>query len=320
MAPVISAALRAVVIPVLILLLVGCQAIRSPKVEELRDRYMTASSRMVEVDGVEVHLQDEGKGPTILLLHGASASLHTWEPWVRSLRHEFRVLAIDLPPSGLTGPRPDQRYDPEAYVALVGAVLDHGGVDRAILVGNSLGGYIAARFAARYPDRVSGLVLISPAGYPQELPWPLRLLSMPGLGRLHTWITPRWVVQRGVASAYGDPARIRPGIVDRYWDLIRAPGNRQGLRELARTMDEVRLQEPEWVEDVQAPTLVVWGDADDFTPLELADRWKEDLPHMRLEILEGVGHVAMEEVPARSLEVIRPFLAELRTRDSKLDP
>lgn len=135
---------------------------------------------------------------------------------------------------------------------------------------------------------------------------------MPGIGRLHTWVTPRWVVSRGVASAYGDPGRIRPGIVDRYWDLLRAPGNRSGLRSLARTMDELRRQEPDWVGDVEVPTLVLWGEADTFTPVGLAMRWKEDLPHMELVILEDVGHVAMEELPDRSLEVVRPFLVRLR--------
>jgi len=297
------------------LLLLGCQAFRSPSPDQLRERYMDPGSRMVEVAGVELHLRDEGEGPTLILLHGASASLHTWEPWARSLRGDHRVLSLDLPPSGLTGPHPEERYDPEAYLALVNGVLDHAGVDEAILVGNSLGGYIAARYASRHPERVRGLVLISPAGYPQELPWPLRLLTLPVLGRIHSWITPRWMVERGVASAYGDPGRIRPGVVDRYWELLRAPGNRSGMRRLARTMDELRDREPEWVEDIRVPTLVVWGGADTFTPVELAHRWKEDLPQMELVILEGVGHVAMEELPARSLEVVRPFLADLRERE-----
>jgi len=300
---------------ILITSLAACQGFRTADTEHLQSRYMDEHSRMVEVDGVRVHLRDEGEGPALLLLHGASASLHTWDPWVRSLRWDHRVLSVDLPPSGLTGPHPDDRYDPAAYLALVEGVLEHAGVEEAVLVGNSLGGYIAARYAARHPHRVRGLVLISPAGYPQALPWPLRLLATPGVGRIHSRITPRWIVARGVASAYGDPGRIRPGVVDRYWELVRAPGTREGLRHLARSMDDLRQREPEWVEDVTVPTLVVWGADDNFTPVELAERWQEDLPDMELVILEGVGHVAMEEVPARSLEAVRPFLASLRDRE-----
>jgi len=295
--------------------LAACQGFRAANPEHLQSRYMDEHSQMVEVDGVRLHLRDEGEGPALLLLHGASASLHTWEPWVRSLRWDHRVLSVDLPPSGLTGPHPEDRYDTDAYLALVDGVLDHAGAEEAVLVGNSLGGYIAARYAARHPDRVRGLVLISPAGYPQALPWPLRLLATRGVGRIHSRITPRWMVARAVASAYGDPARIRPGVVDRYWELVRAPGNREGLRHLARTMDELRQREPEWVEEVTVPTLLLWGEADRFTPVELAERWQEDLPDMELVILEGVGHVAMEELPARSLEVVRPFLASLRDRE-----
>lgn len=134
--------LKLVLLP---LLLLGCQAFRSPSWDQLADRYMYPTSHMVEVDGVEVHLRDEGEGPVILLLHGASASLHTWDPWVQALREDYRVLSVDLPPSGLTGPHPDDRYDPQAYLSLLDGILNLASVDQVILVGNSLGGHIAAR-------------------------------------------------------------------------------------------------------------------------------------------------------------------------------
>lgn len=292
------------------LLAASCQAFRTADRETLEALYMDERSETASVAGMDVHLRDEGAGPPLLLLHGATASLHTWEAWARELVDEYRVLRIDLPPSGLTGPHPEGRYDPEAYLELVDGILEHTGARQPVLVGNSLGGYVAARYAARWPERVRGLILLNPAGYPQSLPWTLRLPAMRGIGRLFQWVTPRWVVARGVASAYGDPDRVEENVVDRYWHLLRAPGNRAGVRELARTMDRLRQEEPEWVADIDVPTLVIWGDEDEFTPVEFAERWEQDLPRGTAVILDGVGHVPMEEVPARSLEVVRPHLRE----------
>ena len=298
----------------LLALLSGCQALRTADPERLVPAYTEPASRFVEVADTEVHLVDEGEGPAMLMLHGAASSLHDWDGWARELSRDHRVLRIDLPPFGLTGPLPGGRYDPDVYLELVHEVLDESGVEEVVLVGNSLGGYIAANYAAVHPERVRALVLVSPAGYPQSLPWPLRVPTLPVIGWISQHVTPRWVVARGIRDAYGDPERIEPGTIDRHFDLIRAPGAREGLRQLARTMDELRHEPPDWVDEVQAPALILWGEDDDFSSVELADLWIESLPEARLVTLPGVGHVAMEEVPERSLAVARPFLDDVLDR------
>jgi pimeloyl-ACP methyl ester carboxylesterase len=292
----------------LFLALGACQAVRTVERERLLAEYRDPTAGFVQVDGVELHLQDEGQGPALLLLHGAGASLHTWDAWARELREEYRVLRVDLPPFGLTGPHPEDRYDPETYLALLDGLLDQVGVEEAVLVGNSMGGHVAARYAATRPDRVRALVLLAPAGYPQSLPWSLRILSSRLLGWFTGRVTPRWVVARAVADAYGDPDRIAPGTVDRYWRLLRGPSVRRGFRRLASEMDRLRREEPEWVREIQAPTLLLWGDQDRFVPPAHARNWLLDLPHGRVVLLEGVGHVPMEEVPEESLEAVRGFL------------
>jgi pimeloyl-ACP methyl ester carboxylesterase len=287
---------------------VGCQSVSQADPGRLEARYMGDGSRLVDVAGLRVHLRDEGEGPPLLLLHGAVASLHSWDAWAEVLRTDHRVLRIDLPPFGLTGPHPAHRYDPVAYVELVDAVLDQAGVEEAVLAGNSLGGYIAARYAAERPGRVRGVVLVSPAGYPQPLPWALRLAAMPGVGEALVSVTPRWVVALAVRDAFGDPDRIPPGTVERYHELLRGPGNRDGLRHLARVMEEEAKTEPAWVGDIRAPVLLLWGEEDTFTPVEQAALWSRDLRRAEVIVLEGVGHVAHEEVPERTLRWVRPFL------------
>jgi pimeloyl-ACP methyl ester carboxylesterase len=137
------------------------------------------------------------------------------------------------------------------------------------------------------------------------------------VGEAMTAVTPRWVVALGVRDAYGDPDRIAPGVVDRYHELLRAPGNRDGLRRLARVMDEIRREEPDWVRRIEAPTLVLWGAEDSFTPVEHARLWERDLDDAEVVILEGVGHVAHEEVAARSLAEVRRLLEAIRRRREK---
>ncbi len=289
----------------------ACQAVRTPDPDDLAFRYGTPNSVFHEIGGMRIHLTDEGEGVPLVLLHGTAASLHTWDAWARSLRSQYRVTRYDLPPFGLSGPHPDRRYHPDMHLQVLDELLERLRLEEVVLVGNSLGGYLSALYAARNPERVRALVLVSPAGYPQELPWILRLPLRPVVGSAAVRITPRWVISRAVRDAYGDPERVEPGVVDRYYDLIRAPGARQGFRALAELMEELRHREPDWVEEVTAPTLVIWGEEDRYTPVELAERWVQDLPCSRLVVLPGVGHLAMEEAPERSLEAVRPFLEEV---------
>lgn len=277
----------------------------------LEERYAPPPSRFVELEdpGIRVHVRDEGEGPALLLLHGAGSSLHTWEEWTEQLTWGYRVVRLDLPPFGLTDPHPADVYEPDVYLEVVAKVVEALDLEDPVVVGNSLGGYVAARYAAHHSEGVRAAILLAPAGYPQQLPGPLRIMAIRGLGRVSSWLTPRWVVDRTVRRAYGDPQRVPAAVVDRHHELLRAPGARQGFREVVRTMDRFAESEPAWVEDVEVPTLLLWGEEDRFVPVELAERWAEDLPRAELAVLPDVGHVPMEEAPLRSLTLVRPFLA-----------
>lgn len=293
-------------------LLAACGSWRTMDRSALEDRYAGPPSEFVELDEVEglrVHVRDEGTGPPLLFLHGAGSSLHTWDAWARQLRWGYRVVRIDLPPFGLSDRHPEDRYGPEAYLEVMDALMEALEIEDPVVVGNSVGGYVAARYAAHNPEGTRGAVLLAPAGYPQTLPGVLRLVALRGLGRAVSWLTPRWLVERTVRRAYADPERVPAAVVDRHHELLRGPGNRQGFRDVVLLMDDLRLDEPNWVEDVTVPTLLMWGEEDRFVPVELAPRWLEDLPDAELVRLPDVGHVPMEEAPVRSLALLRPFLA-----------
>jgi alpha/beta hydrolase fold len=118
--------------------------------EELRGPFAPAPSIFLEIMGMQVHLRDEGprndKSP-VILIHGTSSSLHTWDGWAQALTRERRVIRFDLPGFGLTGPSADGTYSTHKDVSLVVAILDSLAIKRCVLGGNSLGGTVSWRTA-----------------------------------------------------------------------------------------------------------------------------------------------------------------------------
>jgi triacylglycerol esterase/lipase EstA (alpha/beta hydrolase family) len=128
--------------------------------------YANDRSRFVRIGGARVHMRDQGNpdGIPLVLIHGANSSLHVWEGWARALKHEARLILVDLPGHGLTGAWPRGDYTVEAYADFIEMLVDTLNLDRFVLVGHSLGGGVAWTFAATRPDRVSQLILVNSAG------------------------------------------------------------------------------------------------------------------------------------------------------------
>ena len=160
-------------------------------VSALQAKWAPPPSQFIAVRGMQLHVRDEGPrddAVPIVLLHGTGASLHTWDGWTRELTRERRVIRFDLPGFGLTGPSPDGVYSIESYVDTVLAVADTLGVQRFILAGNSLGGYVAWATAVLHPERVDRLILVDAAGYPfqsQSVPLAFRIARTPFLNAAH---------------------------------------------------------------------------------------------------------------------------------------
>lgn len=132
----------------------------------LEAKYLAAPGDMLDVAGVGLHVRDSGPkdAPAIIMLHGFGSSLHTWEGWARALEQDYRVIRLDLPGSGLSGPDPTGDYTDARTTEILLALMNRLGLARASLAGNSIGGRIAWRFAATHPERVIKLVLVAPDG------------------------------------------------------------------------------------------------------------------------------------------------------------
>ena len=279
-------------------------------VAELSERWAPPPSQFITVNGQQVHLRDEGprEDPLpIVLLHGTSASLHTWDGWVAELSKTRRVIRFDLLGFGLTGPAADGDYQIEAYVDFVIDVMDAIKVDQFVLGGNSLGGSIAWRTASAHPQRVEKLILVDSGGYPfqaDSMPIAFVISQTPVLNQIMEYTLPRSAVEASVKDVYGNPSLVTTELVDRYFDLALREGNRGALRQRFAQLETRDLSE--LVRNLQQPTLVLWGAEDHLIPVSIAKRFEEDLRHGKLVMFEGLGHVPHEENPAATVaEVIR---------------
>ena len=279
-------------------------------------RWALPPSDFVEIKGQLVHLRDEGpRGDPlpIVLIHGTSASLHTWEGWVKALKGQRRIISFDLPGFGLTGPFAGQyekgNYSGDAYAKFVLDLLDALKVDRAVLGGNSLGGEVAWRTAYLAPARVAALVLVDAAGppfVPLSMPLGFRMARIPGLNRIAEIALPRALVEEGIKDVYGDPSKVTPELVDRYFELTLREGNREALRQ--RMQHLVAGEHAERIATLKQPTLILWGGRDKLIPPEIAQQFHRQIAGSQLVVFQDLGHVPQEEDPARSVQPVKAFL------------
>lgn len=281
---------------------------RDIPVSELIPRYATGASRFVELEGMQVHYRDEGSGPPLLLIHGTSSSLHTWDAWTEALKSHRRVIRFDLPGFGLTGPAPDHDYRAARFARTAVALLDHLQIPQADVAGNSLGGRVTVELALAYPDRVRRLVLVDAAGLSGQTPPPIfRLAQTPVLNQLLTVISPRFMVQRNVEQVYGDPSRITETLVDRYHAVLLREGNRRALVDRFTGPRDPDLDSR--LDEIHAPTLIEWGSVDPWIPLSFGRRYESGIAGSELRVYEGLGHVPMEEDPAATVRDADAFLS-----------
>jgi pimeloyl-ACP methyl ester carboxylesterase len=280
-------------------------------VQQLSTRWAQPPSQFIAVDGMQVHVRDEGPRDDpepIVLLHGTSASLHTWDGWVQALSDHHRVIRFDLPAFGLTGPNPQNDYSMAMYVRFVNAVVDQLGVHQFVLAGNSLGGQIAWSTALAMPQRVSKLVLVDAAGYPFEssaVPIGFRIARTPGLRVLMEYVLPRGTVDSSVRNVYGDPSKVTPQLVDRYYDLTLRAGNR---RALAYRMEQRLSGDEASIQKLTLPTLILWGAKDRLIPVDNARRFAADIKGSKLVVFDDLGHVPHEEGAAQTVAALKAFL------------
>ncbi len=275
----------------------------------LEARYATPPSRFVAAGGIRFHIRDRGQGPPLVLLHGQSANFVAWEAAATLLAADHRVVSLDLPGHGLTGPDPAERYSPAELAQSLDALVTALGLTRFALAGNSLGGGIAAEYALAHPEKLSVLLLLDPVGAPILGPRPTAFAAqtIPIVGPLIHWFTPPWTVRPVLATTYADPSRLTPEVARAFYDLLRRAGNRDA--QYKTLLGAVHTTLPNRLAGIAVPTLLLWGDRDSWIPPRHATWFASHVPGIKVKMLAGLGHQPMLEDPVTTVAAMREFLA-----------
>jgi len=274
-------------------------------------------SHFVEINGLNVHYKMMGSGqPVFILLHGFGASLFSWHAVMEPLSAHGTVIAYDRPAFGLTE-RPLQwtgqnPYGPDGNIALLLGLMDHFGVRKAFLVGNSAGGTLSMQFALQYPQRVEALILVDPAVYENGGPAWVRILGktpeMQHLGPLFV----RSIRKSGldlIRTAWHDPSRITQATWDGYTRPLKVDNWDRALWDFILASHDTGLLQH--LQDFKLPILVITGDDDRIVPTADSIKLAGVLPGAELVIIPQAGHVPHEEQPAAFMQTLDSFVKNI---------
>ena len=277
---------------------------------------MTVEEQNVEIDGLPIRYLAAGEGPPLVLLHGAGDNSLDWRWVMPSLAATHRVYAPDLPGSPDSA-RPAADYSPVYFERFVVGFLDTLGIERAAMVGNSLGGLIALRVVLSEPTRVTALVLVDSAGLGRAINPAFTSVNVPGLGEAAVpfWITSVGAYQR----AWGRTALLfarPPGSVPREWlaeqcRLAQSSGYLEAHLTVLRALVSPLGQREVLVErlpSLNLPTLVVWGARDRVFPKSHAREAVGRLREGSLAVIPGRGHMPHVECPERFMAALGRFI------------
>jgi len=286
--------------------------------DELKRRYTRTGSRFVQIMGTDVHYIDEGTGDsTIVMIHGFASSLHTWNDVASAMARDYRVIRLDLPPFGVTGPLRNaagviETTDLPTYRRFIDTFMQALGIARATLIGNSLGGLLAWDYAVRHRDAVERLVLIDAAGFPMKLPIYIGLFNHAPVRLSAPWCLPEAIITSAVRNVYGDARKIAPDVLRRYVEFFHGEGTREAIGKMVPTLDFADL-DTNVLDALDVPTLILWGAKDRWIPPAHAAEFARRIPGARSIMYDGLGHIPMEEAPQRVLQDLHAFLGTTDT-------
>lgn len=274
--------------------------------------------RHVTLHGHRVGYRMAGEGPAVVLIHGMAGSSRTWRLALPLLARGHTVIAPDLLGHGESA-KPVGDYSLGAHASgLRDLVMGALGIERATLVGQSLGGGVAMQLAYQHPELCERLVLVGSGGLGREVSWLLRLLTLPGAEWLLPIACPRFLRDRGNdLNRFLHERGIRAPHAAEIWRAyasLAEPENRQAfIRTLRGVLDPggqtVSANDRLYLCQ-SVPSLIVWGDRDDIIPVAHAHVAHALIPGSRLEIFAGAGHFLHVEEPARFATLLADFIAE----------
>lgn len=260
------------------------------------------TSKEVLVFGQKIHYVEAGSGPTVILLHGLGGSTQAWQFNIGPLAEKFHVVVLDQIGFGKSD-KPLVNYRIRTYVDFLDQFCKQLKIERATLVGNSMGGWIAAMYTAAFPDRVEKLVLVDAAGYapPKDLDmrtlFALNPTTREGMKILTSKVFYNKLFQTDAAVEAAMAARFAAG------DGYTINSITESIIRGEDFLDDI-------VKTIKRPTLLIWGRQDGLVPLAAAEHFNKDIPGSKLIVIDQCGHVPNFEKPAEFNAAVLKFLTE----------
>ena len=267
--------------------------------------------KFIMIDDVNYHYMEyPGPGRDIFLLHGFASSTYTWEKVIPYLTGKgYHVWALDMKGFGWSDKPEDAKYDTVTLMQEVNKWMDVVGLKDVVFVGNSLGGAIAVLMALEHPDKTDLLVLIDSAGYPIDKPFVIKMAKIPLAGEITKLFFGRWVVERTLKEVMFNDDKVTEEQIDAYFKRMSTENALDAQVALARSIDfEAMSIYTKRIPEIKNRTLIIWGENDEWIPLESGHNFSKDLSNSTLVILPECGHIPQEEKPEQTAQIMIDFI------------
>jgi pimeloyl-ACP methyl ester carboxylesterase len=275
-----------------------------------------SSKSSFEYRGISIHYEDQGQGQPLILVHGYGASTYSWRHVSPYFSKSYRVIAIDLKGFGLSDKPMDGDYSVLEQSRIISEFIRFHRLENVVLAGNSLGGAVSLLTYLMQSDqsahRISKLILIDTASYPQDLPFFISILRVPIINELSLYLTSSNFKSRMILrKAFFDHSKIMEEMVTTYGANLSLPGASQALIKTAKQMLPSNLEKlSERYKSIAVPVLLIWGEKDEIVPLEVGRKLAGNIPNSKLVVIPDCGHVPQEECPGRAIEAMESFLSD----------
>lgn len=271
------------------------------------------NDHFIKVAGVNYHYTEyPGDGANVVLLHGFAASTYTWEAMAKMLNQKgYHVWAMDLKGFGWSDKPLDADYSAVALMEDVNGWMAAVGLTETVFVGNSLGGAIAVLLSDAHPERISKMVLIDAGGYPFDPPTAIKLAQLPLSTFFAEMIFGPWMIRHNLKQVFHNKELVTDERVREYFQRT---NSQNGVATLIRTGRSVDFSEENPIvhaaADNTTPTLIIWGEADQWIPLDVGRRFENEMSNAVLTVIPQCGHIPQEEKPEETARLILDFIME----------
>lgn len=273
------------------------------------------------INSHKINYVDQGRGIPLILIHGFGSSLFCWRKNIPALSERYRVYALDLLGFGFSDKPLDENYSMDAYAELIIQFMNALKIERAVLVGHSLGGGIAMLTTLKYPKRVLGLILIDPEAYALKPPFMLRVAQLPIIKSFIHHAIGKWTIRISLERSFYNQALVTDELVDNYYRPFKTRNGKRATIKVLQAMDFKKLKmHIQHYRKIKKYTLIVWGKEDRISNIRLGYRLHKDLTKSILKVIPESGHLVQEEKPNEVNNAINNFLRIIKKKHKTYPP